>query len=603
MTAKRPNVLLLTVDALRADRLSVYGYERPTTPTLERFARHATVCENAFTLGPFTQVACIQLFTSSRPLSYGGYDRGAVGRPDNLFKRFQEAGYHTSGLSTIHWVSPYYGYTDGLDEDVGLFLLNTVAGMAFNNMRDTIDAYHQGKITEADMLATATPVLRRFFENVNHYSDRFLAHGKTFKADYPDAKAVRDGYDYRKVKKVVANHRRAFERHPAAYIRDQLHRAPDPHEWIAADWRYSRTPGKLIGEAVSRLGNRILGVVSASRAVARANRFRMSIDAHAIADKIVRQLRDRSREKPFFIWAHFKDTHMPYVSGPGRHWYRHTPRYLEMLGYPPGLDPLATFAPRHPGTAEERATVSALYDAAIRSTDEAIGKILDTLDSLDLAGDTVVGICSDHGEELGEHGDYGHRIMHYEHNARIPMMFRHGRGEGRRIDSLVTTMDWAPTVADLAGIDPAPGLRLQRLGHPGIKTTQSNQGIGAAIEESQQIVRLRGLQISMAVEAVDLEPGGANESLEPTHEPAVVHESRNRGVGAVFQGIVVPDREGGRCVIAVEHRQVSAGPHDPERFPQRGLGARHVAKGRMEDHRIEIAVLERQRSCVALLEA
>ena len=457
MTAKRPNVLLLTVDALRADRLSVYGYERPTTPTLERFARHATVCENAFTLGPFTQVACIQLFTSSRPLSYGGYDRGAVGRPDNLFKQFQEAGYHTSGLSTIHWVSPYYGYTDGLDEDVGLFLLNTVAGMAFNNMRDTIDAYHQGKITEADMLATATPVLRRFFENVNHYSDRFLAHGKTFKADYPDAKAVRDGYDYRKVKKVVANHRRAFERHPAAYIRDQLHRAPDPHEWIAADWRYSRTPGKLIGEAVSRLGNRILGVVSASRAVARANRFRMSIDAHAIADKIVRQLRDRPREKPFFIWAHFKDTHMPYVSGPGRHWYRHTPRYLEMLGYPPGLDPLATFAPRHPRTAEERATVSALYDAAIRSTDEAIGKILDTLDSLDLAGDTVVGICGDHGEELGDHGDYGHRVMHYEHNARIPMMFRHGRGKGRRIDSLVTTMDWAPTVADLAGIDPAPG--------------------------------------------------------------------------------------------------------------------------------------------------
>ena len=39
---------------------------------------HAIVCENAYTLGTFTQVACIQLFTSSRPFSYGGYDLGAV---------------------------------------------------------------------------------------------------------------------------------------------------------------------------------------------------------------------------------------------------------------------------------------------------------------------------------------------------------------------------------------------------------------------------------------------------------------------------------------------------------------------------------------------
>ncbi len=72
MKPDRPNVLLLTVDAWQADRLSLHGYARPTTPALERFAADATVCERAFTLGPFTQLACIQLFTSSRPMSYGG---------------------------------------------------------------------------------------------------------------------------------------------------------------------------------------------------------------------------------------------------------------------------------------------------------------------------------------------------------------------------------------------------------------------------------------------------------------------------------------------------------------------------------------------------
>ena len=130
MIRDHSNVLLLTVDALRADRLSLYGYGRPTTPVLEKFAENAVVCENAFTLGPFTQIACIQLFTSSRPLSYGGYDRGAANRPDTVFKRFRDAGYHTWGLSTIHWVSPYYGYTDGLDDTICVFHLNTLVGMA-----------------------------------------------------------------------------------------------------------------------------------------------------------------------------------------------------------------------------------------------------------------------------------------------------------------------------------------------------------------------------------------------------------------------------------------------------------------------------------------
>ena len=86
------DVFLVTVVRGRADRLGLYGYGRPTTPALDRFAANATVCERAFSLGSFTQVACIQLFTSSRPMSYGGYDRGAAGRPDTLFKRFHDAG-------------------------------------------------------------------------------------------------------------------------------------------------------------------------------------------------------------------------------------------------------------------------------------------------------------------------------------------------------------------------------------------------------------------------------------------------------------------------------------------------------------------------------
>ena len=457
MTGAPLNVLLLTVDAWRADRLSLYGYGRPTTPVLDRFAANATVCERAFSLGSFTQVACIQLFTSSRPMSYGGYDRGAAGRPDTLFKRFHDAGYRTWGLSTIHWVSPYYGYTEGLDEEIGVFHLNTLVGMAITNLRDTMRVYHEEKISAEDMLSTAVPVIRRLFGNVDDYCDRARENGPAYAADFPDSKVVHDGYDEGKVKRVVARHRAAFEADALAYVHEHLDPFPDANGWMVADWYYSRTPAKLIREAAFRLTNRLLGFVDPRRAALRANRIRLAVDAHAIARKVTRQLHNRDPDRPFFIWAHFKDTHRPYVSGPGRQWYKHTPAYLDALGYARDLDPAAVFRTESPRTEEQWATASALYDAALRSTDEAMGRILDAVEGLGLGDNTVVCICGDHGEEIGEHGDYGHRCMPYEHNVRIPMLFRRGREAGKRIDSLVTALDWAPTIAGLAGVDPAPG--------------------------------------------------------------------------------------------------------------------------------------------------
>ena len=81
MTSSRPNVLFLTVDALRADRASVLGYTRPTTPNLDRMAADGLVCEQAVSPAAFTHICFPALMTSSRPLSYGGYDSGPVGGP------------------------------------------------------------------------------------------------------------------------------------------------------------------------------------------------------------------------------------------------------------------------------------------------------------------------------------------------------------------------------------------------------------------------------------------------------------------------------------------------------------------------------------------
>ncbi|MGJ3259881.1 MAG: sulfatase-like hydrolase/transferase [Rhodospirillales bacterium] len=454
----RPNVLLLSADTFRADRLGLYGYGRPTSPNLDRFAADSIVCDNAYTLGPFTQLACIQLFTSSRPLSYGGYDRGAAGRPDTVFKHFRDAGYRTWGLSTIHWVSPYYGYTDGLDTEISVFHLNTLIGMAVMNMRDTIRLFDEGRIAEADMLATVKPVITRLFENVEHYAATYEARIGFNRQHFPNAKFVADGYAFSCVRRVVDRHRDAFAHDATGYIARYLLETPEAHEWLAQDWRLCRRPGKLLHEAWLRLTNKAVGAFSPELAGKRANRVRYAVDADTIATQVTRELNSHGRddEQPFFIWAHFKDNHQPYVSGHGRDWVGQAQSYLSQLGYPADIDPTMVFR-ANPQSADEFARLQALYDASMLSVDTAIGRILDTLDARGLADNTIVAVCGDHGEEIGEHGDFGHLCMQYEHNARIPMMFRVPGESDRRTASMVTSMDLAPTLAAYAGLDQAVG--------------------------------------------------------------------------------------------------------------------------------------------------
>ncbi|MDP1854393.1 MAG: sulfatase [Candidatus Omnitrophota bacterium] len=64
---KRPNVVLIVIDALRADHLGCYGYNRDTSPNIDNFARESVLFTKAFSQGPCTHVAVPSLFTSLYP--------------------------------------------------------------------------------------------------------------------------------------------------------------------------------------------------------------------------------------------------------------------------------------------------------------------------------------------------------------------------------------------------------------------------------------------------------------------------------------------------------------------------------------------------------
>lgn len=68
---QRPNVLVLSIDSLRADHLGCYGYQRPTSPAIDALARDAAVFERAYAHAPFTAPSHASLFTSLNVQSHG----------------------------------------------------------------------------------------------------------------------------------------------------------------------------------------------------------------------------------------------------------------------------------------------------------------------------------------------------------------------------------------------------------------------------------------------------------------------------------------------------------------------------------------------------
>jgi arylsulfatase A-like enzyme len=92
------------------------------------------------------------------------------------------------------------------------------------------------------------------------------------------------------------------------------------------------------------------------------------------------------------------------------------------------------------------------YLATANGLDRNIGKILDYLDQNGLAKNTVVIYASDQGFYMGEHGWFDKRFM-YEESLKTPFVIRYPGviQAGTKVDQLISNIDWAPTVLDLAG--------------------------------------------------------------------------------------------------------------------------------------------------------
>ena len=127
----------------------------------------------------------------------------------------------------------------------------------------------------------------------------------------------------------------------------------------------------------------------------------------------------------------------------------------ESLPVKPTVDPDLTEEERDFILQEsKRADAVIAYLAAVRYADAQIGRVMETLDSLDMASNTIVIMISDHGYSLGEKKHW-HKFGLWETDNRIPMIIRHpDKASGGNVLSPVSTLDVFPTILDLANIDP-----------------------------------------------------------------------------------------------------------------------------------------------------
>jgi choline-sulfatase len=143
------------------------------------------------------------------------------------------------------------------------------------------------------------------------------------------------------------------------------------------------------------------------------------VRAEVVAHRAVEWLKGADRSKPFFLWAHFYDPHFPYD--------------------PP--EPFRSQYPKDP------------YRGEIAYADGQVGVLLKALADQSLDGRTLVVLIADHGESLGEHGEFTHGVFLYDSTVHVPMMIAGpGVPAGRVVAEQVRSIDVLPTVTDFAGV-------------------------------------------------------------------------------------------------------------------------------------------------------
>ena len=240
-----------------------------------------------------------------------------------------------------------------------------------------------------------------------------------------------------------------------------------PHQHGAEDFPDALPPSlATLAQLLNKAGYENRGIV-ANACVPRGFGFAegfavyqemLESDVHQLTTATLSWLEGRKPDKPFFLYFHALDPHLPY-SPP--------PRFR-----PPNSPPGFGFqdmkklredweSGNRDGESQRRLVQSgALYDGEIASCDQAFGQFISALKARGLYDNTIIVLVSDHGEQFFEHNLCDHMNSLYQELLHVPLIikFPHGQGAGTVIEPVWQHIDIAPTLLQQAGVAIPPAM-------------------------------------------------------------------------------------------------------------------------------------------------
>src|SRR5688572_1635863 len=120
-TVERPNVVLIAIDTLRADKLGCYGNGLGLSPSIDALAAQGARFEQAFSHAPWTLPSFASLMTSLHPEEHGA--GGSLGAPfralaeeaETLPELLRAAGWRTHAIVNVDFLGPSFGVGQGFE--------------------------------------------------------------------------------------------------------------------------------------------------------------------------------------------------------------------------------------------------------------------------------------------------------------------------------------------------------------------------------------------------------------------------------------------------------------------------------------------------------
>ena len=412
--AKRPNVLFIICDQLRADHLGYAGNGAVRTPNVDRLASQSVIFDQAFVSNPICMPNRSTIMTGLMPSGHGVIfnDRSLDPAYNTFVRRLRTSGWNTALIGKSHL---QHGMSRETVQELG-----PAPGRyaPYEEGWDTLE--HQERYAAGEVIAPDD------FYGFGHI-ELTIGHG-----------ALVAGHHYQW----------ALERGATPEL---LATGTDPESPIPGRsehwWQVHPAPYPDEIHSTTYVTERTIEFIKAAE----------------------------TGDTPWMVWCSYPDPHHP-MAIPEPWFSRHAPHDMQIPSTfdDPGNDwaphlhatrgrepsPLWNQNPRPFGpTHEQLIDALAVTYGMIEAIDNGVGQVLDTVSDLGADDNTIVIFTSDHGDMMGDHGLILKGAMHFQGMIRAPLTIKAPGRSSARTSSLAASIDLPHTVLDICGVSEYQGMQ------------------------------------------------------------------------------------------------------------------------------------------------